>query len=357
MTVAVCSPPLGYLLDRFSPRRIIVPCLHRLRLRVRVAVAADAAPLAPLRGVRRARRSSATARRRWRTRAPSRAGSSGAAAWRWRWCMSGGAVGAMVLPPIAAGADRRRSAGARRLRGARRDGARPRRADRGARSSASGPAARATDARRRPTAPRCARACQSRAFWILVVVLFCSSIAQNGAIAHISALLTDRGVSRRRRRAGAVGDGRREPGRPPRRPAGCSIASSPRASRSRCSRWRRSGTFLLSRADIAAGRRAGRGADRLRDGRRGRRHAVPALALLRAAVVLDALRPDVDGLRGRRRDRPGAHGPGVRRHRLVRSAAGAPGRRHAGGRGMRCCCRATAPAPPCARRAGNWTLP
>jgi MFS family permease len=27
MTVAVCSPPLGYLLDRHSPRRIIVPSL------------------------------------------------------------------------------------------------------------------------------------------------------------------------------------------------------------------------------------------------------------------------------------------------------------------------------------------
>jgi len=35
----------------------------------------------------------------------------------------------------------------------------------------------------------------SRAFWILVVVLFCSSIAQNGAITHLAALLTDRGVS------------------------------------------------------------------------------------------------------------------------------------------------------------------
>jgi MFS family permease len=35
----------------------------------------------------------------------------------------------------------------------------------------------------------------SRAFWILVVVLFCSSIAQNGAITHLSAMLTDRGVS------------------------------------------------------------------------------------------------------------------------------------------------------------------
>jgi MFS family permease len=27
MTVAVCSPPLGYLLDRIHPRRIIIPCL------------------------------------------------------------------------------------------------------------------------------------------------------------------------------------------------------------------------------------------------------------------------------------------------------------------------------------------
>jgi predicted MFS family arabinose efflux permease len=35
----------------------------------------------------------------------------------------------------------------------------------------------------------------SRAFWILMVVLFCSSIAQNGAITHLSPLLTDRGVS------------------------------------------------------------------------------------------------------------------------------------------------------------------
>jgi MFS family permease len=35
----------------------------------------------------------------------------------------------------------------------------------------------------------------ARAFWILVTVLFCSSIAQNGALTHMSALLTDRGVS------------------------------------------------------------------------------------------------------------------------------------------------------------------
>ena len=32
----------------------------------------------------------------------------------------------------------------------------------------------------------------SRVFWILVVVLFAQSIAQNGALTHMSALLTDR---------------------------------------------------------------------------------------------------------------------------------------------------------------------
>ena len=37
----------------------------------------------------------------------------------------------------------------------------------------------------------------SRVFWIIVTVLFFSSIAQNGAITHISSLLTDRGVSAR----------------------------------------------------------------------------------------------------------------------------------------------------------------
>ena len=55
MTVAVCSPPLGYLLDRSRPRRIIVPVPDRVRMRVRVAVAADATPVASLRRLRRAR--------------------------------------------------------------------------------------------------------------------------------------------------------------------------------------------------------------------------------------------------------------------------------------------------------------
>lgn len=40
-----------------------------------------------------------------------------------------------------------------------------------------------------------ARAFRSRAFWILVTVLFFSSVSVNGAITHLSALLTDRGIS------------------------------------------------------------------------------------------------------------------------------------------------------------------
>ena len=36
---------------------------------------------------------------------------------------------------------------------------------------------------------------RSRAFWVIVAVLFLSSISQNGAMTHLSALLTDRGVS------------------------------------------------------------------------------------------------------------------------------------------------------------------
>ncbi|MGH9654142.1 MAG: MFS transporter [Bryobacteraceae bacterium] len=39
------------------------------------------------------------------------------------------------------------------------------------------------------------QALRSRAFWIILTVLFLASISQNGAIAHLPALLTDRGIS------------------------------------------------------------------------------------------------------------------------------------------------------------------
>ena len=52
-----------------------------------------------------------------------------------------------------------------------------------------------TGSRERAPGATVGDAIKSRVFWILVIVLFCSSIAQNGAITHISALLTDRGLS------------------------------------------------------------------------------------------------------------------------------------------------------------------
>ena len=36
---------------------------------------------------------------------------------------------------------------------------------------------------------------RSRAFWIIVIVLFFASLSQNGSITHLAALLTDRGIS------------------------------------------------------------------------------------------------------------------------------------------------------------------
>ena len=161
--------------------------------------------------------------------------------------MSGGAIGAMVLPPLAAAliAHHRLADGACLALGAMVLVDRP--ADgRFVHPRAAG-SGRRDDRRARP-ARRCARASRSRVFWILVAVLFCSSIAQNGAITHMAALLTDRGRLGRRRRAGDLGDGRRQPGRPARAPAGCSIASSPRASSFALLAAAALGTFLLSTA-------------------------------------------------------------------------------------------------------------
>ena len=190
MTVAVCSPPLGMLLDRHGARRIIVPALaifggafaslalltphlwHLYAVCVVIGIVGNAtAQMAYTRTVsswfentpRRGPGADAVGRRR---------GSHGAAADR-------------------PGVDRPRGL-ADRVCAARRDGAR-----RGA----------AWRARVRPRASvngggaghdhdgaTVREGLASRAFWILVVVLFCSSIAQNGAITHLSAMLTDRGV-------------------------------------------------------------------------------------------------------------------------------------------------------------------
>lgn len=191
MTVAVCSPALGALFDRFEPRRIIAPCLlvfgcafaslawltHSLWHLYAVfivlgAVANGTAQMAYSRAI-----STWFVRRRGLALAAM---------------MCGAATGAVVMPPLAQGL-----VGRLGWRGAflalgvtslvvalpavtfvrQRSGARVTGIGTGGDS--------VTDGLRSPV------------FWILATVLFIASIAQNGAIAHLSSLLTDRGVSAR----------------------------------------------------------------------------------------------------------------------------------------------------------------
>ncbi len=189
--IAVASPLLGLLFDRYGPRRIIVPCIA-----IFGSAFASLAWLTPslthlyvvfvvlgLVGNGTAQMAYSRAVSSWFTR---RRGMAFAV------LLCGGSVGAMALPPIAQ---------ALIARVGWRDAAltlgimvlviglptvllfvreRPRVA-RGESAAASGAGV--------------GEGLRSRVFWILVVVLFFSSIAQNGAIAHLAALLTDRGVA------------------------------------------------------------------------------------------------------------------------------------------------------------------
>ena len=190
MTVAVCSPPLGYLLDRVSPARVIVPCVCIFGLAfaslslltssiwhlyavffVLGIVGNGTAQMAYSRAVASwfdARRGTALAI-----------------------VMAGGAVGAIVLPPVAESLIARY-------------GWRQACVILGAMVLLIGPPAAARFVRQRPQTNHAegpadgallGEGLRSRVFWILVAVLFGSSIAQNGAITHLAALLTDRGVT------------------------------------------------------------------------------------------------------------------------------------------------------------------
>ena len=61
------------------------------------------------------------------------------------------------------------------------------------RAFCSGASRRSTAGQPLLMASRCGTGCGSRAFWLLVAMFFLSSIAVNGAITHLSPLLTDRG--------------------------------------------------------------------------------------------------------------------------------------------------------------------
>lgn len=189
MTVAACSPPLGYLFDRVRPARIIVPCL------VVFGVAFASLSLLTPRlwhlyavffvlgvvGNGTAQMAYSRAVSSWFTK---RRGTALAV------IMSGGAVGAMVLPPATEALIQA-------------IGWRQTCLVLGALVLVVGVPIVARFIRERPVERGTATALDgvsvregvtSRVFWILVTVLFAQSIAQNGAITHMAALLTDRGV-------------------------------------------------------------------------------------------------------------------------------------------------------------------
>jgi predicted MFS family arabinose efflux permease len=190
LAVAACSPPLGMLLDRYPARRIILPC---------IAIFGCAfASLALLTGSL------------WQLYATflvlgivgngtaHLAYSRVLATWfrerrgvAFSILLGGGALGAIVLPPLAEALIRtvgwRASfaiLGAGVLVIGLPCGSRVRERARPARSAAA------------PVAGASVReGVLSRIFWIIIAELFLVSIGQNGAITHLSALLTDRGIS------------------------------------------------------------------------------------------------------------------------------------------------------------------
>jgi predicted MFS family arabinose efflux permease len=189
LSVAACSPFIGILLDRFPARRIILPCItvfgcafaslslltphlwHLYAVFVVLGVVGNGtAHLAYSRAIS--------------TWFHERRGAAFAL------LMSGGAVGAMVLPVVAQSLINKfgwRTAfallGAMVLVVGLPVGSQVReRSDAGfARGDSE-------------TGASVAEGLRSWMFWVIVVVLFAISLAQNGSIAHLAALLSDRGV-------------------------------------------------------------------------------------------------------------------------------------------------------------------
>ena len=192
MSVAVCSPPLGHLLDRYGPRRVILPCMaifgcafaslglltpHLWHLYAVFLVMGAVGNGTTQMGYSRA----------VSTWFDSRRGLALALV------MAGVGTGAMMLPPLAQWLIDHY-------------GWRAAYFALGGLVLALGIPLTALYVRERPaeesTAPEmphegrpvldCLR---GRTFWILVTTLFLSSVSINGAIAHLSPLLTDRGVA------------------------------------------------------------------------------------------------------------------------------------------------------------------
>jgi MFS family permease len=190
LAVAACSPPLGWLLDRYPARHIILPCLT-----IFGCAFASLSLLTPrlwqlyatflVLGIVGNGTAHLAYSRVLTTWFRERRGVA------FSILLGGGAVGAIVLPPIAealihAVGWRASFAilGAAVLVIGLPCGSRVRARSRATHFAAK-PASGAT----------VGEGLKSRIFWIIVAELFLISISQNGAITHLSALLTDRGIS------------------------------------------------------------------------------------------------------------------------------------------------------------------
>jgi MFS family permease len=192
LTVAAASPGLGFLLDRFGPRRIILPCIAVFSLAY-----ASLALLTPhlfhfyaaffvigLVGNGTAYLGYSRAISTWFNRRRGLALSI---------MLAGSGLGAMLLPVIAQAAITRY-------------GWRPAFLLLAVLALAVGFPLTARFVRERPAAQQdshvsvdvgasVAKALGGRVFWIIAATVCLYAISVNGAIAHLSALLTDRGVS------------------------------------------------------------------------------------------------------------------------------------------------------------------
>jgi predicted MFS family arabinose efflux permease len=191
LTVAVCSPPLGHLLDRFGPRKIVLPCMA-----VFGAAFASLSLLTPslahlyatfvVIGVVGNGTTQMGYSRAVSTWFDHRRGLALSLV------MAGVGTGAMLFPPLAQ----------RLISGF---GWRFAYASLGIVILLFGIPLTALFVREKPRehssvhhtldGVTVAAGLRSRAFWIIVATLFLGSMSVNGAITHLSPLLTDRGIS------------------------------------------------------------------------------------------------------------------------------------------------------------------
>jgi MFS family permease len=189
LAVAACSPPLGWLFDRYPARRIILPCIAVFgcafaSLSLMTGRLWHLYAIFLILGIVGNGTAQLAYSRVMTTWFRERRGVA------FSILLGGSAVGAMILPPLAEALIQavgwRASfaiLGAAVLAIGLPCGSRVRERSRGSHSAAVAAGASVGEGVR------------SRIFWIIVAGLFLMSISQNGVITHLAALLTDRGIS------------------------------------------------------------------------------------------------------------------------------------------------------------------